>query len=88
MPFYDFGAMPGLNGLLPTYGVPALAFAWTARHLRRRADDLAVAVLEAGAMAFTTALVVLEIRHWAGGGQLTGRARCFPAPRSWRRHCR
>jgi uncharacterized membrane protein len=72
VPFYDFGATPGLNLLLPTYGVPALAFAWTARHFRRRADDLAVAVLEAGATAFATALVVLEIRHWAGSGHLVG----------------
>ena len=78
LPFYDFGAMPGLNGLLPTYGGPALAFAWTARRFRRRADDLAVAVLEAGAMAFTTALVMLEIRHWAGSGQLTGPGAVLP----------
>jgi uncharacterized membrane protein len=78
VPFYDFGATPGLNLLLPTYGVPALAFAWTARYFRRRADDLAVAVLEAGATAFTTALVVLEIRHWAGSGQPIGSEAALP----------
>ena len=72
VPGYSLGTMPLLNGLLLTYGVPALAFYAAARLFRPRGDDLVVAVLEAGAMAFTTALVMLEIRHWASGGLLAG----------------
>jgi uncharacterized membrane protein len=71
---YDFGATPVLNGLLPAYGVPAAAFALAAVMFRRRADDLAVAVLEAGAIAFATALVLLEIRHAVTGGALAAEA--------------
>ena len=69
---YAFGGTPVLNGLLPAYGVPAAAFALAARLFRRRGDDLTVAVLEAGAAAFATVLVALEIRQAAGGGSLTG----------------
>ncbi len=66
---YAFGERPVLNGLLPAYGVPAVAFALAGTMFRRRGDDLAVAVLEAGAVAFATVLVVLEIRHFATGGE-------------------
>jgi uncharacterized membrane protein len=68
---YPFGATPIVNGLLPAYGVPALAFAAAAIMFRRRADDLAVAILEAGAVAFAAILVALEVRHWASGGRMT-----------------
>ncbi|MBS7811611.1 DUF2339 domain-containing protein [Roseococcus pinisoli] len=67
---YDLGSLPVLNGLIPAYGVPAAAFALAAVMFRRRGDDLAVAVLEAGAIAFTTALLMLEIRHAVTGGAL------------------
>ncbi|MDB5371365.1 MAG: putative rane protein, partial [Belnapia sp.] len=60
---YDFGTTPVFNGLLAAYGVPAASFALTAWMFGRRRDDLVVAVLEAGALVFTCALVVLEIRH-------------------------
>jgi len=66
---YVFGDRPVLNGLLPAYGVPALAFAYASALFRRRGDDLTVAVLEAGAVAFATVLVALEIRHFTNGGQ-------------------
>ena len=69
---YDFGDRPVLNGLLVAYGVPAASFALAAMLFRRRGDDLAVAVLEAGAIAFGTALVLLEIRHAVNAGQLPG----------------
>jgi hypothetical protein len=36
---------------------------------RQRGDDLTVAVLEAGSVAFATVLVTLEIRHFATSGQ-------------------
>ncbi|KAA5611037.1 DUF2339 domain-containing protein [Rhodovastum atsumiense] len=70
---YDYGTTPLLNGLIPAYGVPAAGFALAAAMLRRRADDRSVAVLEAGAMALTAALVALEIHHLLAGGALPGR---------------
>jgi uncharacterized membrane protein len=66
---YAFGATPVLNGLLAAYGVPAASFALAARMFRQRGDDLAVAVLEAGSVAFATILVALEVRHFATLGQ-------------------
>lgn len=63
---YAFGAMPVLNGLLPAYGVPAAAFAVAAWLFRRRGDDTTVGVLEAGAAAFATVLVAMEIRQGSG----------------------
>lgn len=68
---YGFGPAPLLNEALPAYGVPALCFALAAVLFRRRGDDLAVAVLEAGAVAFLTALVMLQIRHAFTGGALS-----------------
>jgi uncharacterized membrane protein len=69
---YAFGATPVLNGLLLTYGVPAACFALAARLFRKRGNDATVAVLEAGAIAFVTLLVALEIRHAATAGRLAG----------------
>jgi uncharacterized membrane protein len=65
---YAFGTAPLLNGLLAAYGAPAACFALAAWMFRKRADDLTVAVLEAGAIAFATALVLLEMRHLVTGG--------------------
>jgi len=67
---YAYGATPVLNGLLAAYGVPAASFALAARMFRRRADDLTVAVLESGAVAFFSVLVAMEIRHLESGGDL------------------
>jgi uncharacterized membrane protein len=67
---YAFGTLPLVNGLLPSYGVPAAAFALSAWMFRKRGDDRAVAVLEAGAVVLVAALVALEIRHWSTGGDL------------------
>jgi len=67
---YDIRSWPVLNGLLAAYAVPAASFALAAGLFRRRADDLVVAVLEAGALAFTALLVVLEIHHGATSGHL------------------
>jgi uncharacterized membrane protein len=67
---YDFGRTPVLNGLLLGYGVPAVAFAVASVKFRRRADDLLVGVLEAGAVAFACVLVALEIRHAVTRGAL------------------
>lgn len=67
---YAFGTLPVVNGLLPSYGVPAAAFALSAWMFRKRGDDRTVAVLEGGAVALVAALVALEIRHWATSGDL------------------
>jgi uncharacterized membrane protein len=70
VPFYVFGATPLVNGLVAAYGFPAAAFALAAFMFRRRADDLLVSTLEAGAVAFATCFLSLEIRHWFGEGDL------------------
>jgi uncharacterized membrane protein len=67
---YDFGTTLVLNGLLAAYGVPAASFALAAWIFARRRDDTLVAVLEAGALTFATALVMLQIRHALTGGDL------------------
>lgn len=69
---YAFGETPLVNGLLATYAAPAVAFAYAAWLFRRRADDLPVATLEAGAVAFAGCFVALEIRHWFGEGDIEG----------------
>ncbi len=66
---YDVGSLPVLNGLLLAYAVPAGCFALAAALFRRRADDLVVAVLEAGALAFV-AVLLLQIHHAATRGAL------------------
>lgn len=80
---YAFGSWPVLNGLLLAYGVPALSFALAAAMFRRERDDLAVAVLEAGAIAFVTALILLQIRHAMGGGVLDGDAEWSFVEAAW-----
>ncbi len=72
--FYPFGSLPVVNGLVAAYAVPAAAFAWAAMRFRRVADDLLVAVLEAGAVTLFAAFVVLEVRHAATGGSMLGDA--------------
>jgi len=67
---YAFGATPLLNGLIAAYAVPALSFAFAARLFRRRADDVLVATLEAGAVTFAALFIALEIRHGLNQGEL------------------
>ena len=63
----DIGTTPIFNWLLYGYGGPALSF-WVAGHLmRKRADDLPLRIVEAGAILFTVLLVTLEIRHYVNG---------------------
>jgi uncharacterized membrane protein len=64
---YPIGGQAAFNWLLYGYGIPLVAFAVAARLFRRSADDLLVAVLEAGAIAFAVLLVSLEIRHLMAG---------------------
>ena len=67
---YAFGERPVLNGLIPAYAAPAAAFAFAAWLFRRRADDLLVATLEAGAVTFAAFFIALELRHWDNQGKL------------------
>ena len=67
---YSFGTTPIVNGLVLAYALPAACFALAARIFLRRGDDLTVVVLEAGAIAFATVFVALEIRHWHATGDL------------------
>ncbi len=69
---YPLAATPIFNWLLYGYGVPALAFIVATRLFGSRADDLTTAVLEAGSIVFTTALLTLELRH-ALTGQIVAR---------------
>ncbi|WP_460452117.1 DUF2339 domain-containing protein [Alsobacter sp. SYSU BS001988] len=59
----DVGSVPVFNWLLWAYGVPALAFGFAARLLRRQKDDQVVALCEALTLALSGLLVFLEIRH-------------------------
>lgn len=63
---YGFGHWPIVNGLIPAYAVPAVAFALAAAMFRRQEDDLTVGVLEAGSVALATVFVALEIRQGVG----------------------
>lgn len=67
---YVFAGGPVLNGLWLGYAVPAACFWVAARMFLRRGDDLVVAVLEAGAIAFAAVFVALQVRHWQGAGRL------------------
>jgi uncharacterized membrane protein len=60
---YPIGQTPIFNWLLYGYGLPAAAFIVATRQFGSRADDLLVAVLEAGSVLFTALLVTLELRH-------------------------
>jgi uncharacterized membrane protein len=60
---YPLGATPVFNWLLYGYGVPAAAFIVATRQFGSRADDLLVAVLEAGSILFSLALLSLELAH-------------------------
>jgi uncharacterized membrane protein len=73
----DVGTTPVLNWLLWGYGVPAASFWLAGNILRRRGDDLAVAVADALAILFTGALLLVEIRHYITGGDLNRRIVSF-----------
>ena len=64
------GGWPVLNWLLPGYGVPALAFAGAAWLLRKDGEDIAVRVADGLSVLFAALLVVFEIRHALGDGQI------------------
>lgn len=59
------------NWLLYGYGVPAAAFFWAARLLRRDARDKAVMVLEAGALVFAVVCATAQVRVFIHDGDLS-----------------
>ena len=56
------------NWLLFGYGVPALAFGFAARLLRRQGEDAPLRVTQALAILFSALLFFFEIRHAMNGG--------------------
>jgi len=68
---YPLGPTPIFNWLLYGYGVPAASFIVATRLFGSRADDLLVAVLEAGSMLFSLALLSLELAHAVYGDLYT-----------------
>jgi uncharacterized membrane protein len=62
---YDFppSSTPVFNWILYGYGIPFVAFVLAASLFRRRADDLLVRLVEAGAIAIGFLLVTLEVHH-------------------------
>jgi uncharacterized membrane protein len=59
---------PIFNWLLFGYGVPAVAFGYAGRLLRRQADDIPARTSDALAVLFAAFLVFFEIRHAMNGG--------------------
>lgn len=66
----DLSSTPIFNALLLGWGVPALGAAFAAWIFRSTANDLPRAVVEGAAIAFTGLFALVEIRHWATGGDL------------------
>jgi uncharacterized membrane protein len=60
---YSLGPTPIFNWLLYGYGVPAASFIIATRQFGSRTDDMLVAVLEAGSILFSLALLSLELTH-------------------------
>ena len=58
------------NWMLYGYGVPAAAFYWAARLLRRDKSDRAVTLLEAGALVFSVVCVTAQARLFIHDGDL------------------
>ena len=55
------------NWILYGYGVPCVAFFWSARAFSKSANDMLVAALETGALVFGVLLASYEIRFWVTG---------------------
>lgn len=64
---YPLGTLPAFNWILYGYGLPALAFWWSARRFRSIVDDRLVLVLEGGALVLAWLLVTYEIRSLIAG---------------------
>ncbi|MEI6559718.1 MAG: DUF2339 domain-containing protein, partial [Rhodospirillaceae bacterium] len=67
---YPMATTPVFNWLLYGYGLPMAAFLVATRQFGRGANDLLVALLEAGGIAFLALLVTLELRQALNDGKL------------------
>jgi uncharacterized membrane protein len=68
----ELGTTPIFNWLLYGYGVPAAAFWFAGRMLRRQGDDVPSRTVDAAAILFTVLLVVFQVRHYVTGGDPYG----------------
>lgn len=64
----DLGTTPIFNWLLAGYGIPAAAFALSARWMRARSEDPPVHVAQGLAILLAVFLVFFETRHALNGG--------------------
>ncbi len=60
---YPLSRRPFANALLPTYGIPAAAFAWTSERFRRSGAEREAPPFLGGAIAFAGVGIVLLVRH-------------------------
>ncbi len=67
---YPMASTPVFNWLLYGYGLPTAAFLVATHQFGRNANDLLVALLEAGSIAFLSLLVTLELRQALSDGKL------------------
>jgi uncharacterized membrane protein len=67
---HEVGTTPVFNWLLYGYGIPAAAFWFGGRLLRKNADDQPTRTVEGAAILFTVLTVFLEIRHTMNGGDI------------------
>ncbi len=64
----ELGTRPILNGLILRLGLPAAAVIFAGETLRRHRDGLESMILQTIGLVLAAIFVVLEIRHFAGGG--------------------
>ncbi len=62
--------MPILNDLLIYFGIPAMAFGFSAWLISRNSDDFWSQAMEALCLSFTALLAVFEVRHYMNSGEL------------------
>jgi len=67
----ELGTRPILNGLILRIGLPAAAVLFAGETLRRHRDGLEAQILQTLGLVLAAIFVVLEIRHYAGGGVIS-----------------
>jgi len=71
---FALGRTPVFNALLPGYGVPALAFGFTAWQRARTTDGRPRLVMEAAAALFALLTLAMLVRHAMNGGVINADA--------------
>ncbi len=67
----EIGTWPILNGLILRVGLPATAVLFAGETLRRHRDGVEAGILQAVGLVLAAIFVALQIRHIAGGGDIT-----------------